>query len=116
MEVKHFPMWVAVFLTGFVCAAEPEIKLEKVRDTGIENTIIVISLHLYDDYDALNRDHAELHEDHTKVEGWSNCELQPEQNVAFCDVYILRPEYVDDNAMDTLGHEVWHGVAGDFHR
>ena len=89
---------------------------ELVRDTGMENTVVVLSLHLYDDHEALSKEHSEIHKDKTEVYGWSDCELQPEQNVAFCDVYVLRPTYVySDPAICTLGHEVWHGVAGRFH-
>ncbi len=90
---------------------------EKIMDTGIENTVIVMSLHLYDDYDALNKEHVKLHGDHMKVDGWSDCELQPEQNVSFCDIYVLRPTYAySDHQMCILGHEVWHGVSDRFHR
>ena len=97
--------------------AEEEPFRELVRDTGMENTVIVISLHLYDDYKALNKEHVELHEDHAKVDGWSDCKLQPEQNVAFCDIYVMRPTYAySDPQMCTLGHEIWHGIADRFHR
>ena len=96
--------------------SELEEYMEKVRDTGMESTVIVVSLHLYDDHEALNKEHVEIHGDDTEVAGWSDCEHQPEQNVAFCDIYVLRPEYVYGDGMDTIGHEFWHGVAGDFHR
>ncbi len=88
----------------------------EVYDTGMENTIVVLSLHLYDDYEELNLDYQTyVYDPVDEVWGWSDCEWQQEQNAAFCDIYTVRPEFVRGDAMDTLGHEVWHAVAGDFH-
>lgn len=90
---------------------------ELVLDTGMENTVVVSVLHLYDDYAELNLDYQTLSDQkEEEVWGWSDCEWQPEQNYAACDIYTIRPTYVHaEMAFDTLGHEVWHGVAGDFH-
>jgi hypothetical protein len=89
-----------------------------VIDTGMENTVVVSVLHLYDDYKELNVDyltHADT-DDSDEVWGWSDCEWQPDQNYAACDIYTVRPTYVHaEMAFDTLGHEVWHGATGDFH-
>lgn len=90
---------------------------ELVLDTGMENTVVVSVLHLYDDYAELNLDYQTFSDQkEEEVWGWSDCEWQPEQNYAACDIYTIRPTYVHaEMAFDTLGHEVWHGVAGDFH-
>ncbi len=79
-------------------------------------TVIVSIMNYYDDYDELNLDHLTLTGDDTEVWGWTNCEWQPEHNVALCDVYTLLPTYVrDDPVLDTIGHEQTHGSCGDFH-
>lgn len=94
---------------------------ERVIDTGMENTVVVSVFHLYDNYRDLNSDYQHFMVDRGElvggeVWGWSDCEWQPDQNYAACDVYTVRPTYVHaEMAFDTLGHEVWHGVAGDFH-
>lgn len=91
-----------------------------VKDTGMENTVVVASFHFFDTYEDLNFEYNTLWledgEEEQELWGWSNCEWQPEANVAFCDIYTIRPEFVhSDMAMDTIGHEIWHGVTGDFH-
>ena len=79
-------------------------------------TVIVSVMHYYDNYEELNIDHLTLTGDDEKVWGWSDCEWQPDNNAAFCDVYTFMPKYVqDDFAMDTIGHEQMHGSCGDFH-
>lgn len=93
---------------------------EEVIDTGMENTIVVVSFHLYETYAELNFDYntvfKEPDEPEQELWGFSNCEWQPEANAAFCDIYTIRPQFVhSDMAIDTIGHEVWHGVAGPFH-
>ena len=53
-----------------VCNPDTPQLTEEVIDTGMENTTITVTLHLYDDYDALNEEHVELHGDHDWVLGW----------------------------------------------
>ena len=87
-------------------------------DPEFEITMVVSVFHLYNNYDSLN-EVWQTYEGITPGEkqwGWSICEHQQEHNYAACDIYTVRPEYViGDPAMDTIGHEVWHGVAGEFH-
>lgn len=41
---------------------------------------------------------------------------QPENNYAACDSHTVHPKFVvADMAMDTMGHELYHGSCGDFH-
>ena len=91
--------------------------LEKVIDTGMEITVVISTFHLYNDPDVLNKEHVKLHEDHERVRAWSRCKWDEDNNVSFCDIYVLRPKFVyTDKALEALGHEMWHGVAGSFHR
>lgn len=69
---------------------------------------------MYLDYIVL-MDNAEIDAEE-EIWGWSNCIWQPEDNWAACDVYYVKPEFVHaDMNIDTIGHEVTHGVCGDFH-
>ena len=46
----------------------------------------------------------------------SLCEVHPEQNIGWCEVWLVIPKTViGDPFMDSLGHEVAHGFFGDFH-
>jgi len=79
-------------------------------------SIVVNVMHYYDDYDELNMDYMTATGNLNPVWGYSQCEWQPLKNAAFCDVYTVHPEYVeDDKAMDTIGHETYHGSCGNFH-
>ena len=90
---------------------------ESVKDTGMEITVVVATFHLYDDSDVLNMEHVRLNYDHERIRAWSKCRWDEKNNVSFCDIYVLRPEFVyTDKALEALGHEMWHGVAGRFHR
>lgn len=51
------------------------------------------------------------------AEALSSCEHYPVANMAFCEVWVARPRnVVGDPQMDSLGHEVLHGLMGDFHK
>lgn len=92
--------------------------LRELVDCELEEpiTVIVSIMNYYDDYEELNLDHTAMTGDDEEVWGWTNCEWQPEHNIAMCDVYTLLPEYVqDDPVMDTMGHEQLHGSCRDFH-
>ena len=66
--------------------------------------------------------------------GYSECESRPDFNMAFCELWLVKPknttELSDDEwfkvcaqknkeydcyAFDTIGHEFYHALAGDFH-
>lgn len=76
---------------------------------------IVLIMRWYDDQKELNKDYHELTGYTDEVEGWSDCEVQPEEDIAICDVYSLIPELVDDDATVTIGHEAFHGACGEYH-
>ena len=45
----------------------------------------------------------------------SDCEKKPEFNISYCDLYLVRPISVDDDATMSVGHEVLHGLLGAYH-
>lgn len=50
------------------------------------------------------------------AEALSSCEHYEDLNMAFCEIWVVRPARVlGDAQMDSLGHEVLHGLMGDFH-
>lgn len=56
------------------------------------------------------------------ISGLSNCEYRPEFNISFCELWLVRPteltEWTDTDeqeAWKTIGHELYHALAGEFH-
>lgn len=47
--------------------------------------------------------------------GESRCETYIKKNLAHCDLLLVLPRYVDDEWINTMGHELAHGVFGDYH-
>jgi hypothetical protein len=46
----------------------------------------------------------------------SECEIHPDQNIGWCEIWVVMPTKVlGDPNMDAIGHEVAHGLFGDFH-
>jgi len=80
-------------------------------------TVVVSVLHYYDNYHALNHDYNLTGATNGPVFAWSECEWQEDNNYSACDIYTVHPEFVvADEAMDSLGHEVYHGSCGsEFH-
>ena len=79
---------------------------------------VTLQMHWYDDSEELNADYILLAEpaDHDEVWGWSNCSHDAENNSAWCDIYVVKPQFVHaDMNVDTIGHEVLHASCGDFH-
>ena len=48
-----------------------------------------------------------------RLSGYSECEPYAAHNFSHCDLYVVRPQIVDDEHTLTIGHEVLHGVYGD---
>ncbi len=53
--------------------------------------------------------------DEERLTGYSECEHKPEKNIAYCDLYLVRPKFVDDDATTGTGHEQLHGFFGSYH-
>jgi len=49
------------------------------------------------------------------LEGMSECEIKEDKNIAYCDLYLIRPKFVDDDATTGVGHELLHGLFGSYH-
>ena len=81
-------------------------------------THLTLIMHDYPDNEEMYADYITLAEpvEHEEIWGWSNCMWQPDDSWAACDVYYVRPDFVHaDMNIDTIGHEVTHGICGDFH-
>lgn len=73
-----------------------------------------ITVHWYDTKAQMQDDLGDLFPDRD-YSAASQCEKKPEFNISYCDIYVVRPTMVDDNATLSIGHEVLHGLIGDFH-
>lgn len=50
------------------------------------------------------------------ITGLSECEHRPDFNTSFCELWLVRPTtWSDEYNFDTIGHEFYHAVAGDWH-
>jgi hypothetical protein len=78
-----------------------------------EVTNVLVTVHYYDTYEQMWE--AFPDEALTEFEGISLCDRNVEKNIAWCDVHIVRNQSVDGEHTLTLGHEVLHGVFGNYH-
>ena len=54
--------------------------------------------------------------DGTEAVGYSKYLYDPELNASVCEIFVPMPKrVVGDDRMDTLGHELLHCLAGQFH-
>ena len=52
----------------------------------------------------------------TELIGAAHCEYQEQHNVSLCDLYLVRPESLEDvYNLDTIGHELLHAFYGSYH-
>ena len=94
-----------VLETGIV---KPENEINPEFD--ITNTAIIVNW--YDSIEELQADNP----DEGNVAGLTLCEYIPEANMSFCVLWLVRPVASDDYyAFDTMGHELYHALAGAFH-
>lgn len=138
MTIAVLMMWGLIILAAFGAYHLFEEDLEPVQLAGLQLiahdvqervecefdkpiTIVVSVFRWYESHEELNFDYKTLIQQGNEglaeeVWGWSNCEFQPDNDIAICDVYAVVPEFVHaDMNMDTIGHEVLHGACGDFH-
>lgn len=82
-----------------------------------EMTNLLISVNWFDTLDELESVlERRTGEDQTGTEGYSECETYAERDIGWCEIWVVRPTYVlGDPNMDSLGHEVLHGLMGDYH-
>ena len=86
---------------------------ELVRPDGVIDNIVV-TMHTFQTYGEMREALAVVYpkQDWSDIEGASDCFRNVEQNIAYCDVYIVEPREVDGEHTLTLGHEVLHGRYG----
>ncbi len=50
------------------------------------------------------------------IAGFAECELRPDFNTSFCELWLVEPiDETDYYSFDTIGHEVYHALRGQFH-
>ena len=56
-------------------------------------------------------------EDFYDTAAYSECEVHYEDgaDIGFCEIWVVRPISVDKEHTKSLGHEVLHGLLGDYH-
>lgn len=91
-------------------------ELLRMPDGEIENVLLTMFFH--DSVEAMEKDAMDRYGyELVGADGYSACDRNVEKNIAWCDVHIPRPRYVDGYNAWTLGHEALHGVYGErYHR
>jgi hypothetical protein len=96
-------LWLLLFVASVALAEDIVFEYEI--------TNVVSTLYLFD-----TRAEMEEYLEVSGISGYSECFRNEEHNIAYCDIYSVRPTEVDDDPTTTVGHEVLHGVYGaDYH-
>ena len=106
---------VAVFWAAYIwmCTA-PDTEPDEVKPE-YEITQLRIVVHWYDSDAEVTQAWQSMGGD-GEVWGFSECEAQVEYDYGACEIWVPRPRYLEgDPYMETLGHEVLHGLMGRFH-
>jgi hypothetical protein len=54
--------------------------------------------------------------DDRELAGMAECEWRPEFNISFCELWLVTPtDSTDEYNFDTIGHELYHALKGEFH-
>ena len=93
-------------ITTFAYGDEPEVI---VPEFEIEN--VLVTVFWFESEAALQE-----YFDEERLTGYSECEHKPAKNIAYCDLHLMRPEFVDDDATTGVGHELLHGLFGIYHQ
>lgn len=81
-----------------------------VPEFWIEN--MLVTMYWYDTIEEFREDTGETD---PEVHAMSLCETKPDKNIAYCDVYMVKPQRVDDDSTLSGGHEFFHGLFGSYH-
>jgi hypothetical protein len=95
-----------LLLISPIANADPIVK------TNGEILIVLSILHFYGSYDEL---YEALPDEERDYVGITFCERNLDKGVAMCDVHLVEPQEIDGEHTTTLGHEVGHGIWGDYH-
>ncbi len=94
-------------LCGVSLAAKPEDKINP--EYNITTTTLIV--HWYKTEEQLQ----ESLQDY-EIAGITECEMRPDFNTSFCEMWLVTPvDLADYYSFDTIGHELYHALAGDFH-
>jgi hypothetical protein len=99
---------VTICLAMFCCA----IAAMPPRQEEFDITTTTLIVHWYDSelelQDAL---------DDSEIAGVSECEWRPDFNTSFCELWLVTPtDSTDKYNFDTIGHELYHALKGEFHK
>lgn len=79
-----------------------------------ENHNLLIKVNWFDTIRELQE---ELGPEYDDTQAYSECEVHYEDgaDIGFCEIWVVRPKSVDKEHTKSLGHEVLHGLLGDYH-
>lgn len=103
-EVIILILFSMVLWWAGVNAAMPPRKIEP--ELNLTTTTVLV--HWYESEQELQ---LSLGDD--TIAGFSECELRPDFNTSFCELWLVRP--ATDYDFDTIGHEFYHALSGQFH-
>ena len=115
---KHRVYGIWIFLCVLLCFAMA-VKAEYIsKPYEIEN--VLLTIYFFDteeEMQAYYRDNfAELEGElkiiDERLRGFGYTEVNEEHNICHLDMYVVRPQEVDDEHVTTIGHEVLHCVYG----
>lgn len=80
-------------------------------------TNVLVTLHTFSSYHELKTFARKNHGITDPVDGYSDCLIDKENNIAWCDIYVMEPKIVDGWNIWTIGHELFHGICGpEYHK
>ncbi len=84
-----------------------------------ENRNLLIKVNWFDTTRELQETlTARNEEDFYDTAAYSECEVHYEDgdDIGFCELWVVRPKTVDKEHTKSIGHEVLHGLMGDYHK
>jgi len=93
----------------FLMLARLPWHVEPLQSYDVNSTYVIVNW--FDSEKELQR---ALNDD--TLAGLSECEMRPDFNTSFCELWLVRPtDSKDEYNFDTIGHEFYHAIVGDFH-
>jgi hypothetical protein len=114
---RNLSEWL-VLLAVFLFFTAAQVKAEEYIAKPFEMDSVYITFFWFDTLQEMRKWVATNIEDEKydpELMGFSLCEHYEEHGAAHCDLYVVRPKIVDDEATLTIGHEVLHGVYEHYH-
>ncbi len=103
--------WLFIIISVWASVSAEEIEPE----FHLQSTTVIV--HWYDSQKELAEALSHYTEyDESETDGYSECESRPDFNMSFCKLWLVKPTDTEDYYnFDTIGHEFYHALAGDFH-